>query len=201
MPQSNKSSSKIRMKIVQLAAKIVAEDGANDYLTAKRKAAIQLGAQPGKNMPTNLEIEQALSDYQDLFHINHQSEQLYDLRTKAVKAMRLLDQYQPRLVGPVLTGTATKHSDITLHLISDEAEQIGFHLDEHAISFANFEKTIKTGNTAKKDYPAYQFIAEKTRITLVVFPEKLRHFSPFSTITGKPMQRANVSEVEKLIGN
>lgn len=198
MPQSNKSSSKIRMEIVQLAAKIVAESGANDYLTAKKKAANQLGAHPGKNMPTNLEVEQALIDYQGLFQNEHQSEQLYHLRTKAIKAMRLFNQYQPRLVGPVLTGTATKYSDITLHLISDEPEQIGFHLDEHAIPFTNFETTIKISKTEKKDYPAYQFIAEKTGITLVIFPEKQKYIFPFSTITGKPMQRATINEVEKI---
>lgn len=189
------------MEIVQLAAKIVAEDGANDYLTAKKKAAVQLGASPDKNMPTNLEVEQALIDYQDLFQNNHQSEQLYELRTKAVKAMRLFDQYHTRLVGPVLTGTATKHSDITLHLISDEPERIGFHLDEHAIPFSNFEKAIKTSKTEKKDYPAFQFIAEKTKVILVVFPERQKHIPPFSTITGKPMQCASVIEVEKLIRN
>ena len=196
---NNKSSSKTRMEIAQLAAKFLAVDGVNDYLAAKRKAALQLGIQPDKGMPTNVEVEQALIEYQSLFQNSQQSELLYDMRCKAVKTMRMLDQYWPRLVGPVLTGTATRHTEITLHLVSDEPEQIGFRLDEHAIPYSSCAKSVKTGKTEKKDFPAYQFIADKTSILLVVFPERQKHVCPLSTITGKPMRRATVSEVEKLL--
>lgn len=196
---NNKFSSKTRMEIAQLAAKFLAVDGINDYLSAKRKAALQLGVHPDKGMPTNVEVEQALIEYQSLFQNNQQTELLYDMRSKAVNAMRLVESYWPRLVGPVLTGTATRHTEITLHLVSDEPEQVGFLLDEHAIPYASCEKTVKTGRTDKKDYPAYQFIADRTRILLVIFPERQKHVCPLSTITGKPMQRATVNEVEKLL--
>ena len=187
------------MEIAQLAARFLAVDGVNDYLSAKRKAALQLGVQPDRGMPTNIEVEQALMEYQSLFQNGQQTQLLYDMRRKAINAMRLMDGYWPRLVGPVLTGTATRHTEITLHLISDEPEQIGFLLDENAIPYASCEKTIKTGKSEKKDYPAYQFIADRTRVLLVVFPERQKHICPLSTITGKPMRRATVIEVEKLL--
>ena len=196
---NNKTSSKTRMEIAQLAAKFLAVDGVNDYLSAKRKAALQLGVQPDRGMPTNIEVEQALMEYQSLFQNSQQTTLLYDMRCKAVNAMRLMDSYGPRLVGPVLTGTATRHTEITLHLVSDEPEQVGFLLDEHAIPYASCEKTIKTGKADKKDFPAYQFIADRTRILLVIFPERQRHISPLSTITDKPMRRATLNEVEKLL--
>jgi hypothetical protein len=199
MPQPFKPSSKTRKEIAQLAAKYVAVDSVNDYLAAKRKAALQLGLKPDKGMPTNLEVEQALKEYQSLFQNKAQSEQLHAMRTKALHAMRLLVQYEPRLVGPVLTGTATRDSEIILHLVSDEPEQIGIHLHEHAIPFVNKDKTVKTGKTETKDYPAFEFIADKTKISLIVFPERQKYSTPLSTITGKPMRRATISEVEKLL--
>lgn len=201
MPQNNKHLSRTRLEIAQLAAKYVAEDGINDYLAAKKKAALQLGLHPDKNMPTNLEVERALIDYQTLFQSTQQPERLYGLRNKALNAMHLLKQFQPRLVGPVLTGTATEHSDIVLHLVSDQPELIGFHLDANAIPYRPCEKTIRTGKAEKKDYPAYQFIADNTRIVLVIFPEKEKHNLPLSAISGKPMQRASISQLEKLISN
>lgn len=187
------------MEIAQLAAKFLAVDGASDYLAAKRKAALQLGIQPDKGMPTNVEVEQALIGYQSLFQNRQQAEHLYDLRSKAVSAMRMLNPYWPRLVGPVLTGTATRHSEIVLHLVSDEPELIAFLLDENAIPYSSCTRTLKTGRTEKKDFPAYRFIADRTSIILVIFPERQKHFCPLSTITGKPMRRAAVGEVERLL--
>ena len=199
MPFTGKTISKTRKEIAQLAAKFLAVDGINDYLAAKRKAALQIGIRSDKGLPTNLEVEQAMKEYQALYQNGDQAALLRAVRGKALQAMRMLVSYQPRLVGPVLTGTATRHTEITLHLVSDEPEQIGFHLTEHAIPFTSTAKTVKTGKTEKTDYPAFEFIADHTRILLIIFPERQKHYSPLSTITGKPMQRASIVEVEKLL--
>ena len=199
MPQTSKITSKTRKEIAQLAAKFLAVDGINDYLTAKRKAALQLGIRPDKGLPTNLEVEQALKEYQSLFQNSDQTAQLQVMRNKALHAMRMLTHYQPRLVGPVLSGTATRHTEITIHLVSDEPEQIGLYLNEHAIPFIATEQTVKIGKLEKKDYPAFAFIADQTRILLIVFPERQKNCVPMSTITGKPIRRASISEVEKLL--
>jgi len=199
MPSTGKAISKTRKEIAQLAAKFLAVDGINDYLVAKRKAALQIGIRTDKGLPTNFEVEQALKEYQALYQNGDQTALLRAMRSKALQAMRMLVSYQPRLVGPVLTGTATRHAEITLHLVNDEPEQIGFRLNEHAIPFTSTAKTVKTGKTEKTDYPAFEFIADHTRILLIVFPERQKHYTPLSTITGKPMQRASIVEVEKLL--
>ena len=80
MPQSGKSSQNLRSEIAQLAARLIAVDGISDYRAAKRKAALQLGVKPDSFMPTNHEIEQALSDYQRLFLGDRQREELDTLR-------------------------------------------------------------------------------------------------------------------------
>ena len=199
MPQNNRSVSRTRLEIARLAARFVAENGVNDYLAAKRKAAQQLGLSPDKNMPTNLEIEQALIEYQGLFQRDTLPQLLQVLRGQALRAMRLLEDFQPRLSGPVLTGTATSESEITLHLVSDEPESVAFVLAENAIPYRSCEKSIKLTRSDKRDYPAFQFMADKARFVLIVFPERQRNQVPISSITGKPMQRASMAELEQLV--
>ena len=192
------SPQKLRQEIAQIAAKLIAVDGVNDYLTAKRKAAIQIGISPDKHMPTNYDVEQALINYQKLFQANSQPEKLKAQRLCAIRAMKFLSQFEPRITGPVLTGTATEYSEIDIHIHSDEPEKIGLFLDEHAIPYTCCEKTIKVNPTKSMEYPAYRFIAEEIKLILIVFPEKQKNLIPISSITGKPMTRADVSRLELL---
>lgn len=186
------------MEIAQVAAKYVAVDGINDFLTAKRKAAAQLGIYSDKYMPGNDEIEQALIDYQNLFQRHQQPARLKELRHQAIKAMRLLISFQPRLVGPVLSGTATDYTEITLHLFCDEPEQIIFFLQEHAIPFTDIEKNVKTAGNENRNFPGYRFIANEIAIVLIIFPTQQR-IIPLSRIDNKPMKRATVNEVIALV--
>ncbi len=199
MPASNKSIQKLRLEIAQIAASLVAIDGVNDYITAKRKAARRLGVPAGRHMPTNHEVEQALIGYQTLFQTDFHPGKLKELRNCALKAMRFLQQFEPRLVGPVLSGTATEHSVISLHLFSDEIEQIGFFLEQHAIPFSNCEKTVKIKPGETHEYPAIRFIVDGKTLMLIIFPEKNIKSSPLSSVTGKPMQRANIDQVLTLV--
>ncbi len=199
MPINNKPFQRLRLEIAQTAARLIAEDGITDYLSAKRKAAMRLGVQARKNIPTNKEVEEALIDYQKLFQQDSQPLRLKAMRLCAVKAMRFFEKFKPYLVGPVLTGTATRHSEITLHIYCDEPEQIGFSLDEHAIPYINCDKSVRTSASKIKDYPAYRFVAEGITVTLIIFPEREKNSVPFSSIDGKPMQRAPLSKVEPLL--
>ena len=201
MGNNTKSSVKLRLEIAQIAARFVAVDGINDYPTAKRKAAMLIGANPERNLPTNQEVEQALIDYQNLFQAVNQKQLLFSLRTKSVKAMRFLSKYDPRLVGPVLTGTATEFTEIILHLFYDTPEEIGFHLDDNGIPFTCCEKPIRINSYERINLPAYRFVAENDVILLVIFPERQKHLIPISSVTNKPMQRASLKKVESLLND
>ena len=66
----------MRGRIAHLAARMIAADGVSDYGLAKRKAARQVGAPDSRNLPTNLEIEDALRSYQALYQADEHPEQL-----------------------------------------------------------------------------------------------------------------------------
>ena len=59
-----------------------------------------------------------------LFLGNHHLELLYALRRTALITMQMLEHFSPRLVGPVLAGTADVNSAVNLHLFSDEPELV-----------------------------------------------------------------------------
>jgi hypothetical protein len=199
MGNHNKSATRLRLEIAQIAARFVAVDGINDYLMAKRKAAQYLGVNPDRNLPANYEVEQALINYQNLFQSVNQKQQLLSMRRKSLKAMKFLNRFDPRLVGPVLTGTATEFTEIMIHLFYDEPEQIGFYLDEHGIPYSCCEKSIRINLNERINLPAYRFVAENDVILLIVFSERQKNLTPISSVTNKPMQRASLQKVESLI--
>lgn len=199
MPSHRKSVQKLRMEIARTAAKMIAVDGVNDYALAKKKAAEQLGIHQQKHMPANTEIEQALIDYQRLFLHDDQQQHLKSLRQTAVQAMLFVKQFAPRLTGPVLTGTATKHSAVTLHLFCDETEQVSHYLNEQGVPYTHSESTIRVSPSQTNDYPAFCFVADDTSVVLTVFP-KTQQFEPaLSPIDGRPVRRAELKEVQGLI--
>ena len=112
------SDNRIRKEIAHNAAKLVALDGLEDFLQAKKKAAHQLGINNKRLLPSNKEIEAALIEYQSLFIDDKQKLELLESRKIAYKAMLLVKEYNPRLVGPLLTGTANQHSEIIIHIFS-----------------------------------------------------------------------------------
>jgi len=199
MAAQYRSAQKLRQQLAHQAAKLIAEDGINDFMAAKRKAALQLGLPAGRHLPTNSEVEAALTAYQGLFQRESQPRHLHALRRIAGNAMRLLQDFRPALVGPVLSGTASLHSHIHLHVFSDEPEQIGFLLDEHGIPHRLLSKTLKHGPNDSGDYPVYHFRAEDVPVNLIVFPLNRQHAAPLSPVDGKPMKRAGLEKVERML--
>jgi hypothetical protein len=194
-----KATNKLRQEIAQIAARYVAVDGVNDFFTAKRKAAMHMGVDPDRNMPTNQEVEQALVNYQSMFLAKQQSENVKLMRTGALKAMRFLSDYKPKLVGPVLKGTASIHSEIILHLYTDQVDEVGFRLTENGIPYEACEKSVRVNSMDTLTLPAYKFIADKFSLLLVVFSEKQKNISPVSSSTGKSMTRASINNLQSIL--
>jgi hypothetical protein len=195
-----KQRNDVRNLIAQEAARVIAEEGVRDYLLAKRKAAARHGVRDlHKNLPTNVEIEAALVERQRLFGGAGREDRLRELRGAALAAMRMLARYEPRLVGPVLAGTATLHSDVQLHLFSDSVEQVAIDLMAKGIPFEQVERRTRRVNGDWRQVPAYRFVAGDIAVEATVFPYDDIREAPASSLDGRPMRRAGVREVEGLL--
>src|ERR1017187_9827728 len=106
----------LRRALAQEAARIMAEHGIEDFLQAKRKAANRLRVNDVAVLPKNIEIEAALLEHERLFGTGSYVHSVKNRRRIALDTMLMLGEFDPRLVGAVLTGTATNYSDINLHL-------------------------------------------------------------------------------------
>lgn len=189
----------MRARIAQEAARLMTEEGVQDYYVAKRKAAQHLGAPDTRNMPRNNEVEVALEEYQRLFRGEQQISHLKNLREGAAQAMRFLADFSPRLVGSVLSGTAGQHADINLHLFADTPEEVSLFLMEAHIPFQASHKRMRMGREEWQEFPSYEFLAGDHPVDLVVFPREGRREAPRSPVDGKPMQRASLEEIDGLL--
>jgi hypothetical protein len=189
----------MRVRIAQEAARLIAEEGVQDFYVAKRKAAQHLGAPDTRNMPRNSEVELALEEYQRLFRAEEQVDHLRSLRESAVQAMRFLAAFNPRLVGSVLSGTAGRHANVNLHLFADTPEEISLFLIDSRIPFQASHKRLRFARDEWQEFPSFEFVAGEHAVELVVFPRDGCREAPRSPINGRPMYRARLAEVEALL--
>lgn len=187
-----------RVLIAQEAARIILEEGLSDFGAAKRKAAQRLGMGATRNLPRNLEIDEALQARQRLFSSGQEYEHLRALRRAAVEAMRLFEPFEPRLVGSVLRGTTHLHSDVNLHVFTDNPEDVDFRLMNAGIPFRHTDRAVRRRGVFET-HPAVRFVAGEIEIEAMVFPYDGLREAPASPVDGRPMQRANLREVERLL--
>jgi hypothetical protein len=192
-------SENLRLALAQEAARVMAEHGIRDFLAAKRKAAERFGVVDSAVLPKNIEIEAALAQYQRLFAADSHAESLRTQRHAALRAMRCLSDFAPRLVGSVLSGTATPHCDVQLHLFADTAEAVMINLMDRSIPHEVTERRVKMSVERILAYPAVRFAIDDQAIDATVFPADGIRQAPVSPVDGKPMRRANLGEVEALI--
>lgn len=189
----------VRRAIAVEAARIMSEHGIDDYRLAKRKAADRLGVVDTAVLPRNTEIEAALGEYQRLFVADSHADSLAQQRRAALHAMQLLREFEPRLVGPVLTGTATAHADVGLHLFTDHTEAVALKLLDHGIAHEVAARRVRMDADRTVNFPAVRFVAGEETIDAVVFPLDGIRQAPYSPVDGRPMKRASARELETLL--
>jgi len=177
----------------------MATEGQRNYRAAKQKAALRIGVNSRLALPSNKEIEQALRDYQVFFGGEKHAKHLGVLRATALNVMRALENFYPRLVGPVLEGTADNHSRVCLHLFSETPETVVNHLSERGIVFRTEERKIRWHDGNHRMIPLLVTDANGISVELALFNCIDLRQSPPSPVDGRPQKRAALTEVECLL--
>ena len=201
MPRRNSPRSEhLRRAIAQEAARVMAEHGIQDFRAAKRKAAERFVVTEAGALPSNAEIETALVEYQRLFAADTHGNSLRSQRRAALLAMRAFAAFSPRLVGPVLAGTATAHSDVHLHLFADSPEAIALSLLDRGVGHEVGEHRLRVDAERFQVFPSVQFELDAHTIDATVFAVDGIRQAPISPVDGRPMRRADLEELEALLG-
>src|SRR3954464_8464146 len=137
-----------RARIAAAAARLMAEDGIDDFAFAKRKAAKELGVLESQALPGNDEIEAELRAYLALYQADEHPQRVAELRAIALDAMHTLKQFNPYLTGPVLKGTAGPYAEIELQLFPDSVKEVEIFLLDRNIPFTTHETRRYAGDRA-----------------------------------------------------
>ncbi|MCI0704584.1 MAG: tRNA adenylyltransferase [Planctomycetia bacterium] len=193
------SDAKLRHAIAFEAARLMYERVESEYFTAKRKAAKRLcrGNVKPSDLPSNAEIRDQIQAFARVHEGEARTANLREMRLHALRLMRVLCRFRPRLIGSVMTGHIRKGSDIDLHLFSDHTEPITSALDEEGLQYDVERKQIVKHGEARVFTHVHVF--DVFNFELTVYPEDKAHYVFTSSITGKPIERASTRELEELI--
>lgn len=189
-----------RGRIAHLAARLMAEDGIEDYALAKRKASRQAGVPDMRALPTNDEIDAALKLYQQIYHQEEHRDRLRALREKAVRAMRELARFNPYLTGSVLNGNAGKYADVNLQLFTDNVKAVELYFIDRQIPYKAAQSRLYSGDELRT-VQVFTVSDDGTEIEITVLaPRDLR--VPLKTrLEGKAIERAKLNAVEQLLAH
>ena len=200
MPRKrNNETERARQVLAREAARIIVDHGIRDYRVAKQKAAERLGAGARGSLPGNAEIEAAVADHLQIFGGESHGDLLRLMRTAALSAMSLLADFSPRLVGPVLVGTADENSAVNLHVFADSPEMVAMGIGDMGIGFKPYERRLKSRRGQTEMYPGFEFRHNNEIIQATVFPVDGIRQAPMSPIDGKPMKRVDSDGVQELL--
>src|SRR4051794_13129323 len=193
---------RIRRQIAFLAAQMMYHRTESEYFTAKRKAAKQLGVEyrhrPG-DLPSNKEIRDQIQAMARIHEGPKRLEHLRDMRLDALRMMRLLARFRPRLIGSVRTGHVRKGSDIDIHIFCNSQALVTDLLDELGLQYDVEHKRIVKHGEERTFTHIHIHIYDSNNYELTLYPEDKAHYVFKSSITGKAIERASISELESLL--
>lgn len=184
-----------RREIASVAARLMAEDGIDDYGYAKRKAARQLGLPDDEALPTNAEVEAELRTYQALYQSEEQPALLKELRLTALEAMRFLADFRPYLTGPVLDGTAGRYAEVEIELFAESAKEVEIFLINRSVRYEHARVPQGPGELPEA---VLELDWEGTPVRLSILSETAER-TRRTNRAGKVHERARISVVESLL--
>src|SRR5438034_9407206 len=193
------SNAKLRQAIALEAARLMYERVESEYYTAKRKAAKRVCRQQVKpeDLPSNAEIREQIQLFARIHEGEKRTQHLREMRLEALRLMRVLRPFRPRLIGSVMTGHVRKGSDIDLHVFSDSPGLVTDLLEQAGCQYdLERKQVVKHGESRVFTHVK---VHDRFEFELTIYPEDKAHYVFKSSITGKAIERASVRELEELL--
>ncbi len=193
------ASDKLRRRIAFEAARLMYIREEREYLRAKLKAARRVfsGDPKPSDLPSNREIRDQIQAFARLHEGERRTDNLREMRVEALRLMRLLRRFRPRLIGSTLTGHVRLGSDIDLHVFSDSVEAVSAVLEAEGIDHSVERKRVRKGGIEQTF--THIHVEDRFPVELTIYPSNKAHFVFKSSITGKAIERASISELERFL--
>jgi hypothetical protein len=187
-----------RSAIAVQAARLMAQDGIEDYGLAKRKAAKQLGLPDMRRLPNNAEIDAALREYKDIYQLDDQGKRIKLLREQAVSSMLELSEFNPHLTGSVLSGIAGPYATIHLQLYTDSAKAVELFLLNRGLPYRTGQVRLYAGGELRL-LPVFSIDDEGIEIEMTVLETRDLRAPVRITAEGRNIERAKLPTVRALL--
>jgi hypothetical protein len=177
----------------------MSQDGVIEFERAKRKAALRTGIVDRRCWPRNDEVQEALTAQRELFERDVQDAELRQLRQQALEAMRMFADFEPRLVGQLLSNTVVKWRGVRLHLHAESPEEVVLELLSRRIPWEQRESVLRYPDGEQRSHPTLSFVAGDTSIDLIVLPVHGKRNPPLSALTERPERGLDLHGVRQLL--
>jgi predicted nucleotidyltransferase len=111
-----------RKHVAVEAARLLYHGRAKEYKDAKELAAKNLGV---NNLPSNYEVAIELDRYAQEVEGPERYKILVQMRKTALRVMKTIEEFEPRLTGSVWRGTARQRSDIDIIVYHPDSVVVG----------------------------------------------------------------------------
>jgi hypothetical protein len=193
------ANEKFRRQIAFEAARLMYQRQESEYFRAKLRAAKKIcrGWVKPRDLPSNSEIRDQVQQFARLHEGERRTENLRDMRLEALRMMRILRPFRPRLIGSTMTGHVRHGSDIDIHLFSDSLEAVEAVLESEGIVFSVERKRVR--KQGEERLFTHIHIPDRFPFELTLYASDLAHFVFKSSVTGKAIERASIAELELLL--
>lgn len=167
-----------------------------EYLQAKERALMMLGISDMSRLPSNRQVKDCIESLtRSQLGVDELKRRLREMREIAEQIMAVISDCDPFLIGSTLSGQIREASDIDIHAYSDDSAILAGQLS--TVGYQNVEEEFVENRKGKFVHLRWQEKGYPVEIT--VYPWSWRHITPISSVTGKPMKRADLEAVRGLL--
>ncbi len=167
-----------------------------EYLNAKDRAILTLGMSGQTRRPSNRIIRQCIgliTQYQ--LGEEEVQRRIREMRTIAERVMCAIEDSDPFLIGSTLSGEIRGGSDIDLHAYGDD-----FHILKDQLELFGFENVEEEFvENLKGSFCHLRWNEREYPVEITFYPWSWRDVVHISSVTGKPMKRADLKMVRRLL--
>lgn len=149
------------------------------------------------DLPSNTEIRDQIQIFARIHEGDTRTQNLREMRIEALRLMRLLERFRPRVIGSTFTGHVRRGSDIDLHVFSDSLESVCAILDGEGFRYDVERKQVR--KNGEERIFTHIHVDECFPVELTVYSSKQANHVYKSSITGKAIERASLAEYEQFL--
>lgn len=178
------------------AARLMVQRIETEYLHAKERAILLLGLPYNTPYPTNRQIKAYIARLtRNQLGPEVMRERVRQMRELAEEIMTIVEDFDPHLIGSTLSGQIRESSDIDLHVYCNHFLEVKTRLQ----SFGYEEVAEELVENQKGTFTHLRWLEQGFPIEITIHTWDQRTEIMISSVTGKPMKRADLQEVRKLI--